>query len=867
MSDCTKAIRAAVGDEVISEAEATNLLQRMKNLAESRAAKRGVKISEAIKDIAGELRAGDDALRLIDKRNRLLSIAATKTQVEKITGAGKLFGKAFKDALLSTDAEVRALERRGLSAMNAKLEELGLMREWRSQKYSKEAYLEMHNVERGGTTPVVEGEIGKKLHELMKFHSEQRKMRNAMLNRVGAYFPDREDYGFSQTHSRDRLWQMAGRIDEGHKARARTAFFDLVASVNVDPRTYAGRDPSLFWSNFFENVYNGKHVQGVTEGIDIDRFEGIHGSLANRLSQGRLLWFADAESQWQWNQTLGTKGWAESMQSEVSNWARSYVLMREWGPNWENNLKLVGSKLQDLASDRTDSAKHTKSLEGFNSNAYLDLLSGAANVSKRPTLSKVVRDAVAFIHLTKMGGAVLASFPDAVMVNNTLAMNGLSHLEALGAQLDLSKVSREHLVGMNVLSNGFLGSLHNRFGVGESSGMLARGAHYLFQANFFNRWNDMNQEVTAKTLSWWLGKHSEHAFADLPEGLRLQLSKADIRASDWDAIRFTAKDVKADAGELASEGKRFVLLDQLAGVPDSHVDAVIRERGLTVSPANRRRIRDDLDMRLSTYFSQQVDNALNTPDLETKYYTSGGGAQAGTFPRVIWDLGMVFKSFPISAFLRMKRRAEDAGVSWASFRAGEWNKKQYSFIFQQAQLVAMSAVAGYVAMTTRDLLNGRTRRQLIGEDGTPNVPVFIDALAKGGGLGIMGDFLFSEYDRQYKSALNAFAGPVFGMADQLGSIYTGARKSALGDETATRPLSELANLASSNIPFANLFYVKPLLNALVFYNLREMLSPGVLKRAERSAREQNYQDFWIEPSALAEIPITEPGRKLQAIIE
>lgn len=859
MSDCVKAVKSAVKDGTITEAEAKEILQRVENSARARQAEKGLNIAEALKEIAGEMAAGDNALREITRRNRLLSIAATAQKLEKVTEKGK-FATNIRDQLVYTADSSKALETRFLIPVEAKLRELGLQDVFRGQQHSLEFYLEAHNVGAGGTKPVAEGEIGAKIHEFMKFYVESRRQRLAMMNRYGAYIQDHDNYGFLQSYSRDRLWELGGKIDDGHKARTKAKFRELVDSLNIDPKTYAGRDKDLFWQKVFDNLYSGKHIK-TSDGIDVDRFSGVHGSLANRISTGRLVWFADAESQWRWNEAIGSGGYAESILGEINNAARNVTLMREWGPNWRNNLDLVSSEAQRIATERDDSATQVRAFEKTNLPAYARILSGEADISTRPTLSKWLRNAIAFTHLSKMGSVVIASFPDVAMVNHQLAANGIGSLERFGAVL--SKTPDDvSSAGMNVLANGFIGSLHNRFGVGELSGLMSRASHKLFQLNLFNRWNDVMQETTAKTLSWWMGQHSAFSHEALPEGLRFQLSEAGIGPHEWNAIRKTAKSVSDEAGQLAPEAKKFVLVDEVRNASEADIDAIAKSRGINATSANRQRIRDELDAKLATYFQQQIDSALNTPNLRTKYVTTLGGSQSGTLPRNIADLLMVFKSFPISVALRMTKRAQDAGLF-----SGKWSKAQYSFAWQQAQLIALSGVAGYTAVTTRDLLNGRTRRSLFSEDGTPNAAVWVDALAKGGGLGIYGDFLFSEYDRQYRSALNVFAGPVFGMVDQVGSIYTGARRTIYGDEVKTKPVSELGNLAMSNLPFANLFYLRPLLNAFVFYNMREMLSPGVLRRSEKAAREMNYQDFWIEPSTLGDIPITEPGRKLEAITE
>lgn len=858
MSDCTKAMRSAVGDDVLTEAQATDILTRMQNLANARARERGIRYDEAIKDIAGEMAAGQEAMRVIDRRNRLLSIAAYKRQHKAIMESKSPMGKALRQALEFTDDKASALKSRFRGPVAAKLEEFGLTRDFQAQRYSKEVWEEIHNVERGGTSPVMPGETGQKIHEFLKwFSTESRAERNAMKKRYGAYFQERPDYGFRQTYSRQRLHDMGGKMDDGHKARTKKAFLDLVNSVRFHPDTLAGRDPDLFWNDVFTNMYGETHWEAATE-VDVDRFNGVHGSLANRLSEGRLIHFADAESQWRWNQAIGSGDYFEALMREIDGDAKSIALMSEFGPNWKNTIETLYRDLQAEAKDREDSAKQEKDLKGLNLKGYLGVLSGEANIPTNPTASKFIQEVKSWLYLSKMGGVTLSSFGDVAMVNNQLAINGMHAMDRAASMLDVRGNPEIH-EGINVVANGFAGSIANRFGVEGMSAFSSRASHLMSTLNFFNKWNDTWQEVTAKTLSWWLGRQSNLGFDALPSGLRQQLSNARITAAEWDAMRKTAGPL--DAGPLDPESKKFLLIDRMDQVDDAAVDRVIAGRGLTVSEANRRRVRDDLEFKLSTYYTQQVHSALNIPDLRTKYVVTGGGARAGTLPRSVFDLLMVFKSFPISVALRMKQRAEQAGL-----RAGKWGEQQWSYLWSQARLIGAATLAGYLSMSTKDLLNGKTRKRLLDDDGNPNLSVYFEAMQRGGALGIMGDVLFNEYDRQYKSVLGTFAGPALNILDPLGAAATGVRRMASGEETRDKPLSDAFNLAQNNLPFGNLFYVKPILNAFVWWNIKEALSPGILKRVEKHTRDLSYQDYYIEPSEIGEIPFSEPGRKIEAIL-
>jgi hypothetical protein len=138
----------------------------------------------------------------------------------------------------------------------------------------------------------------------------------------------------------------------------------------------------------------------------------------------------------------------------------------------------------------------------------------------------------------------------------------------------------------------------------------------------------------------------------------------------------------------------------------------------------------------------------------------------------------------------------------------------------------------------------------VDEGGDINWDVWIMSLQRGGGLGIYGDLLLSEYDTQYRHALSTLAGPVFGQIDPLAAMGSKAMGAATGKEgvRAESLLYDAEKFAEGNIPYSSLFYVKPVLDYFIFWNLKEMASPGVLKRTERSVKDKNHQDFWVTPS-------------------
>jgi hypothetical protein len=152
----------------------------------------------------------------------------------------------------------------------------------------------------------------------------------------------------------------------------------------------------------------------------------------------------------------------------------------------------------------------------------------------------------------------------------------------------------------------------------------------------------------------------------------------------------------------------------------------------------------------------------------------------------------------------------------------------------------MTTIAGYLGMSIRDALRGRTPRELI-TDGKINMDVLTDSAIQGGGLGLLGEMVTRDYGQGMGSFLENATGPVFGQLDKLATMKT---KLSEGEDIS----GSAYKMALDNTPLINLFYIRPILNYFVLWNLQEMMDPGSLKKTEENVRANNNQDFFAPPS-------------------
>lgn len=198
----------------------------------------------------------------------------------------------------------------------------------------------------------------------------------------------------------------------------------------------------------------------------------------------------------------------------------------------------------------------------------------------------------------------------------------------------------------------------------------------------------------------------------------------------------------------------------------------------------------------------------------------------------------MFKSFPTTVMTKIMAREM---YGRGSDTMGQWLLHDGKGKFHMAQMVAMVSIAGYLSGVVRDLISGKTPKRLTTDEGGINYATLNDAVVRGGGMGIMSDILFNEYDRGTRNFLSYAAGPIVGQLDPIASITTRGMR---GENVR----GEAGKLFMDNMPFINLFYIRPVLNYLILWNLQEMMSPGILRRIEDKTSERYGQEYFSRPS-------------------
>lgn len=597
-------------------------------------------------------------------------------------------------------------------------------------------------------------------------------------------------------------------------------------------------------------------------------------NLARSLEKHRVLHFRDADSWIEYNRTAGHGRIFDAMIAHQNRSARLAAQMQVMGPNPEATITGVLNGLADrIRNDAAfpeaakESAIAALSLERrFGSiRAAFDEVRGLSLAPANVTAARIGSSIRAVQSMAKLGGAVISSISDTVTTVANLSYNGVPLGKAWAGQLhellrgrgDAEQRQIAALVGEGF--DGLIGHLVNDSVASDGApGLVSRSMETFFRWSGLTWWTDARRAGAARMLSAWLGEQVGRPHAELDPKLARVLNLHGIRAPEWEVLR--------QAQYHAAGGRVYVTGDRVAELADDAIAPLVTVeqraaaashfgtdkptmqqfgREVPVPPermAQRQaqydawlareigRRRDDLELAVRRYMADETGFAvIETDEASRRLALLNTAAPSGTVAGEALRFVMQFKGFPIAFTNRVLGRA---------FVGGQGDTTAQRLLNNAGHighLIAGLTLAGYMSMTAKDTLRGWDPRD-------PKSPqTWLAALQQGGGAGIYGDFLFGQANRFGNSALETVAGPTAATAASLINLWTRARD---GNSKA----GEYFNIAWQNMPFANLFYVRPALDFLVLNSLKEGMSPGYIAREERR-RLKDYDQRRIWPAA------------------
>jgi hypothetical protein len=531
---------------------------------------------------------------------------------------------------------------------------------------------------------------------------------------------------------------------------------------------------------------------------------GGSGARANAGSESRQIHFKDAESYLVYMRKYGGGSMYDAMLGHIGGMARDIALVERYGPNPAQQMKLQF----DLAKQADVGLKRSF---GMTPQSYWDLISGKTGMAENGNIAQISQDLRNIQVFGKLAGAVLSSVTDMGTYFVTTGFNKLSYWEAIkniGKQFDGD--TRDFLTMHGVIAESMVSNLNRWSGDNIKNTWSGRLANSTMKLSLMNAWTDTLRRAFSMTMMNGLARMSKSEWSALSEWDRTHLVRKGITEADWDVIR---------AGQLTQySGADFLTPEAIHASGHARANEVVA--------------------KVLGLITDESEYAVLNPDLATKATASAGGISRGTVRGELARSVMQFKSFPIAMISRHWRRMLDApSVDGAPMLA---NRLMYG----AAMMTSLTAL-GAVAFQTKQLVQGKDPIDMT----TPKF--WTRAMAQGGGMGIVGDFLLTDPTENpgdaTANAIKNVAGPTVGSAFDIGyklgveNIYEAA------NDKDTHFAAESIRTARSHLPYVNLWYAKAALDHAGLHALQESVSPGYLSRMQQRARRDWNQDYWWNP--------------------
>lgn len=513
--------------------------------------------------------------------------------------------------------------------------------------------------------------------------------------------------------------------------------------------------------------------------------------LSRKGGEKRFLYFKDFDSWMKYQNRFGRGNLFDAITDHLNMMANDIAVIELLGPSPQNTFDFLLNR-----------AKLEEDISGANAsynNAVFKVAAGQVNGGELTTVADAFEATRNVITSVTLGGAFLSAISDVGFMFITSRMNNISPWKAIQQQLALMRPDNEadRIFGTRLgltAENASRQTAANRYSDTYGTGKTAKLAEGILRASGLEAWTNAGRKAFGMEFSALLADNFQKSFADLETGLLDAFGRYGITEQDWDAFR--------KQPPLMLRGAPYADMTQEGGV------------------------------KFHQMVLSETDFAVPTPDARVRAVTTMGTSRATVSGMGIRTI-MQLKSFPITILMgHMMRMA---------YQNTAGKKLQYF-----GGLMATTTLLGGIAIQAKDLAAGREPRPILDSEGSPEK--FIGAaMLQGGGMGILGDFIFSDANRFGSGPLATAFGPTGQFVDQTVWKFGAGNIQQAWKGEETHVLGEAIDLAERYSP--DIWQIQTLKNAM-FDQLELMADPDAQRKYNRIMRNRmrDYdQGYWWEP--------------------
>jgi hypothetical protein len=546
---------------------------------------------------------------------------------------------------------------------------------------------------------------------------------------------------------------------------------------------------------------------------------GAGKSLANRRMDHRFLVFKNAEAWQKYMDEFGDGDVFDTMIGHIDAMSKDIAMLEQFGPNPTTTIEALKIEAQKIASaddarTKSEAATNAYSMDANKFDDMLDLFTGEGSIPANVGAANAMSATRNLLQASLLGGVTLIAMPTDIFTSRmTGRLAGIPTAKLLRRAFTQfvaplsAQEKAQFAVRLGIAADNWMTHAHGqaRF-FGELTGpqMTQTVSDVVLRGTALSHWTQAIRQTFGLEFLGHLGELKNKKFGELPATTRNTLEAYGIAEDRWNIIRSTDMEVQNGADFV-----RPLNIEERAGLAPG------------------------LGREIATQLMSLIENETNkaVPQATLRSRASlVGNRKRGTLGGEIVESFAQFKSFPVSVLQGNLLRYLNVD--------GLGHKALYTIEF-----VAGMTIAGALGLQAREMAKGRDPRNM------NDMRFWGSALLMGGGLGLFGDFLYSDLNR-YGGGLGAsLGGPVAGTADQLRNLTMGnAAQAVMGQDTNT--VSEMIKFAARNTPGANIWYIRLALERLAIERLGEMADPRAhraYRRTQRKYLKEYNQRYWWAP--------------------
>lgn len=501
---------------------------------------------------------------------------------------------------------------------------------------------------------------------------------------------------------------------------------------------------------------------------------------------------------------VGDGGLFNTMMGHVQGMAKEIAFVEVLGPRYQQNFDTL---LADAVADDTVRAsgalaKLQRSIT-MNSPAAVkrtyDSLVGNLGVAQSELIAAIGGGMRNIQTAARLGSATIAAIPgDSMTATLAANYNGIPASAVLARLVKDLTVDRDgaeqiarqlNLTAATVLDTAIGTKRFDDEVIGQ--GITGRIADGLMRVTGINVWTEGLKRAFSMEFMGLIARQADNTFDKVDPVFRGFLTRYGFTPEDWDKLRASP--------QLEAEGAKFfdvnAVEDQRLG--DRLMSAVIDERHFAVVEPDSR-----------------IRGAM------------AGGQQRGTIVGEAIRSMTQFKSFPMTYMMTHLMR---------SMTQGNMSNRAY----RTTQLVLTMTFAGAAMSQMQSLIAGRDPQNM-GEG-----EFWLQAFIRGGGGGMLGDFVYSSTTRGKEGITQFLTGPA------PGAIIAGSgdlMQALSGNKEVKGKM--LADHIKAWTPGSSLWYTKMATDRIIFDNIQAMIDPDYRQsfaRYERRMKKEFGQSFWWGP--------------------